>query len=380
MSHSRGDDRHHGQGDLSIFGIDGDNERPRRHHRRRQRRRRSAIGPLISLVVIAALAVGVFFGGRWIWRKASAVPDYQGAGSGTVYVVVHDGDTAAAIGETMLRDHVVKSTRAFRNAAEDDQRSRNIQPGTYRLHEHMSGAAALAALLDPSSRVGRVTVPEGLTVEQTIALLAKHTSISTKALKAAAAKPDKLGLPSYAHGKLEGYLFPTTYDLPPNASAATVLKMMVTTEKKRVDPGTLTGEISGVKLNPQRVLIVASLLEKEAITSDFPKVARVIYNRLAKGMPLQLDSTVNYALGRNRARVSQAQTHTNSPYNTYLHQGLPPGPIANPGLDAIDAALHPAKGNWLYFVKADRAGHSYFTADPKAFARQKAKSQREGVY
>lgn len=244
----------------------------------------------------------------------------------------------------------------------------------------MSGAAALSALLDPSSLVGRVTVPEGLTVEQTLALLSKDSSISATALKAAAAKPAALGLPSYANGKLEGYLFPTTYDIPPKSSATTVLKMMVSTEKKRVNPSTLTGEISGVKLTPERVMIVASLLEKEAITSDFPKVARVIYNRLAKGIPLQLDSTVNYALGRNRARVSQEQTHTDSPYNTYLHQGLPPGPIANPGLTAIDAALHPATGNWLYFVKADRAGHSYFTADPNAFARQKAKSQREGVY
>jgi UPF0755 protein len=376
MSHSRGDD----QGDLSIFGIEpGHGQEPRRHHRRR-RSRRSTMGPIISLVVIAALAVGVFFGGRWIWRKASAVPDYDGAGTGVVYVVVRDGDTAAAIGESMLKAHVVKSTRAFRNAAENDQRSRSIQPGTYRLHQHMSGASALSALLDPSSLVGRVTVPEGLTVEQTLALLAKDSSISATALKTAAAKPAGLGLPSYAHGRLEGYLFPTTYDVPPTSSATAVLKMMVATEKKRVDPGTLTGEISGVKLNPERVLIVASLLEKEAITSDFPKVARVIYNRLAKGIPLQLDSTVNYALGRNRARVSQAQTHTDSPYNTYRHQGLPPGPIANPGLNAINAALHPAKGNWLYFVKADRAGHSYFTADPQAFAKQKAKSQREGVY
>jgi UPF0755 protein len=377
MSHSRGED----QGDLSIFGIDaGHGHEPRRRHHRRRQRRRSAMGPIISLVVIAALAIGVFFGGRWIWRKASSVPDYDGAGTGVVYVVVHDGDTAAAIGETMFKSHVVKSTRAFRNAAEDDQRSRTIQPGTYRLHEHMSGAAALSALLDPSSLVGRVTVPEGLTVEQTLALLSKDSSISATALKAAAAKPAALGLPSYANGKLEGYLFPTTYDIPPKSSATTVLKMMVSTEKKRVNPSTLTGEISGVKLTPERVMIVASLLEKEAITSDFPKVARVIYNRLAKGIPLQLDSTVNYALGRNRARVSQEQTHTDSPYNTYLHQGLPPGPIANPGLTAIDAALHPATGNWLYFVKADRAGHSYFTADPNAFARQKAKSQREGVY
>ena len=363
--------------DLSILGVEDDQPRRRRHHRRK---RRNPVGPALSLIVVVALAVGVVFGARAIWRKASAVPDYEGSGTGTVYVEVHDGDTAADIGATMLKAHVIKSTRAFRNAAEEDQRSRGIQPGTYKLRQHMSGAAALSILLEPTARVGRVTVPEGLTVNQTITVLTKDTKLKSAALKSAAAKPAQLGLPDYANGKLEGFLFPTTYNLPQDASAANVLKMMVEQQRKQVSPASLTGTVAGVKLTPERVVIIASLLEKEAITSDFTKVSRVIYNRLAHGMPLQLDSTINYALGRNKARVSQKQTQTNSPYNTYLHKGLPPGPIANPGLTAISAALHPAGGDWLYFIKKDRAGHSFFTADPKAFAKQKTKSQAEGVY
>lgn len=338
------------------------------------------VGPILSLLVVIALGVGVVFGAEWIWKRAGAVPDYAGSGTGTAYVVVHDGDTAADIGATMLKDKVIKSTRAFRDAAEKDQRSRAIQPGTYRVRLHMSGAAALAALLDPSALVGRLTVPEGLTVAQTIAIIAKHTKISVADLTTAARRPTALGLPDYAHGQLEGCLFPSTYDVPQNADATAVLKMMVDRQKKQVSVAALSGRVRGVPLTPERVLIVASLLEKESITSDFTKVARVIYNRLVAGMPLQLDSTINYALGRNRARVSEELTRTRSPYNTYLHKGLPPGPIANPGLAAIDAALHPAAGNWIYFIKADRAGHSFFTDDPDAFARQKEKSQAEGVY
>jgi uncharacterized YceG family protein len=368
-----------GVSDLSILGLD-DDEQPRRRRHHRRRRRRTPIGAVLSLLVVVVVAVGVVYGGREIWRRAGAAPDYAGSGSGTVYIAVQDGDTAADIGATMLKDQVIKSTRAFRDAAEKDKRALSIQPGTYRLHKHMSGAAALALVLDPVSRVGRVIVPEGLTATQTFAVIAKGTNLTTAELTAASRKTADLGLPSYANGRLEGYLFPTTYNFPQNATAATVLKMMVSEQKKQVGTSGLQGHVPGVALTPERVLIVASLLEKEAITSDFPKVARVIYNRLAKDMPLQLDSTINYALGRNKARVSEDLTRTNSPYNTYLHKGLPPGPIANPGLEAINAALHPANGDWLYFVKADRAGHSFFTADPDAFARQKAKSQAEGVY
>ncbi len=366
--------------DLSILGLDDDEEPGRRRHHRRRRRRRTPVGPVLALLVVVVVAVGVVYGGREIWRRAGAAPDYTGSGAGTVYIQVQDGDTAADIGATMLKDQVIKSTRAFRNAAEKDKRALSIQPGTYRLHKHMSGSAALSLVLDPVSRVGRVIIPEGLTATQTFAVIAKGTNLTTAELTAAAHKTAALGLPSYAEGRLEGYLFPTTYNFPQNATATAVLKMMVSEQKKQVGTAGLQGKVPGVRLTPERVMIVASLLEKEAITSDFPKVARVIYNRLAKDMPLQMDSTINYALGRNKARVSENLIHTNSPYNTYLHKGLPPGPIANPGLEAINAALHPARGDWVYFVKADRAGHSYFTADPKAFARQKAKSQAEGVY
>lgn len=360
--------------DLFTFDTDDD----RRRHRRR--RRRNPLGPVLAVVVVIALGIGVVYGARAIWRIAGSPPDYAGSGTGTAYVRVHDGDTAADIGSSLVSAGIVKSNRAFRTAAKSDSRSRSIQPGTYRLRHHMSGAAALAGILDPQSRVGRVTVPEGLRVTDTLAILSRHTSIPLSELTAVARHPDALGLPSYALGHLEGFLYPSTYDVPLKASATTVLKMMVSRFTNEHGEDDLTAHISGTTLTPQQVVIVASLLEKEGITSDFSKIARVVYNRLAAHKPLQLDSTINYALGRNRARVSTGQTRISSPYNTYQRTGLPPTPIADPGDAAIAAALHPASGDWLFFVKADRAGHSFFTADPKAFARQKARSQAEGVY
>lgn len=369
---------------LSILDDDDGGDRgsppPRRRHRRREPKRRGPLGVLLSLAVIAVLVVGVIYGGRAIWEVAGSVPDYSGTGTGAVLVTINDGDTASDIADALHKAGVIKSSRAFRDAAQQDSRSRTIQPGTYRLHYRMSGAAALALLLDPSSRSGRLTIPEGLTAKQIFALVSDKTQISLQDLKAAAAHPQKLGLPAYAHGKLEGYLFPSTYDVPEHMSATALLKAMVDRFKKEVQATGLSLDIGNRHLGPTQIIIVASLLEKEGITPDFGKIARVIYNRLNDGMPLQLDSTINYALGRNNARVSAHQTQIDSPYNTYTNTGLPPGAIGNPGLQAISAALHPADGPWIYFIKKDRAGNSFFTADHDAFLRQKQKSQAEGVY
>lgn len=365
-------------GDLSILGVRDEDETPRVPHRRGPRRRRPWLGPLLTVMAVLALAVGGYVGGRAIWHQASAAPDYSGSGSGTVYIQVADGDAAGEIGQKLLDAGVIKSTRAFKSAAEGDARSRSLQPGTYALRRHMRASSALSLLLDPASVVGRVTVPEGMTDEETFAFLARHTTITVAQFRAA--DTSDLGLPGYAAGRLDGFLFPTTYDIPRDASAHDVLKMMVSAFTARITPATLVVKVPGVTLGPQQVLTVASLDEAEGITSDYGKISRVIYNRLAVHRPLQLDSTVNYALGRNSNTVTTAQTRVDSPYNTYLHAGLPPTPITNPGMAAIDAALHPVAGDWRFFVKSDKAGHSFFTDSPQAFAAQKRKSRAEGVY
>jgi UPF0755 protein len=370
--------------DLSIFGVEYD-ERPTRADRRRQqhrrRRRRNPFGPILGVLLIVALVAGIGYGGRKLLSRFGDVPDFPGEGTGTVLVQVRTGDTATDIAATLTERGVVKSERAFRDAAKEDPRSPSIQPGHYKLRREMSAQSALVLLLDPASRVqSKVTVPEGQSVAETLKILSTKTGVALPALQAAAKNTAALGLPGYARGRLEGFLFPATYEFDPGTQPAAILRKMVLTYRQRVEDSGLSARARALRLSPYELITVASLLEEEAITSDFSKVARVIYNRISIGQRLELDSTVNYALGRNRARVSVQDTEVNSPYNTYRREGLPPGPIANPGVGAIQAALRPARGDWLYFVKADKSGRSYFTADYADFLNAKNRAQAAGVY
>ena len=169
--------------------------------------------------------------------------------------------------------------------------------------------------------------------------------------------------------------------MEPGTGAVDALQMM--TEKfSEVAAGLdLESRARQLGLTPYQVVVIASLVEAETpLDSDRPKVVRVIFNRLAKGMPLQLDSTVNYVRAERKLRLSLRDVQVESPYNTYQHKGLPPTPIDSPGEKALEAALSPAKGDWLYFVTIDKAGHSLFTSSYQEFLKAKAKAQRQGVY
>lgn len=371
--------------DLWILGIGDDEDedrRPARRRRRKRRRRRGPLGGLLAIVVILGLVAGIFYGGRAVLDTIGATPDYHGQGHGSVTIEVKDGDTAKDIAATLVKADVIRSEKAFNDAARDDVRSLSIQPGFYTLHRQMSGASAFALILDPASRSGRVTVPEGETVADTLTLLAKKAGVPLAELQAAAGDGRALGLPGYARGHSEGFLYPTTYDFPKGEAPRDMLRKMVDTFDETVDAGTLAQGARALGRTPYQVLIVASLVEKEGITDDFGKIARVLYNRLDNGMKLQLDSTVNYALHRNNIKVTQAQIDAaaRSPYNTYQRAGLPPTPISNPGMAAIDAALHPTPGRWLYFVKATKDGHSAFAVTLAEHDANVARARAAGVF
>ena len=178
-----------------------------------------------------------------------------------------------------------------------------------------------------------------------------------------------LGLPSYANGKPEGYLFPATYAVVPHETATGVLKDMVKAFNQEAVKANLTTGAQHVGLTPGQVIIMASLVQAEGgRTSDYPKIARVIYNRLKQGIPLELDSTVLYGLNTFGIIASNKQLESPSPYNTYKHKGLTPGPIDSPGDAAIQAVLHPATGNWIYFVTVNpKTGETKFTSSQQQF-------------
>jgi UPF0755 protein len=204
-----------------------------------------------------------------------------------------------------------------------------------------------------SVRVARISVPAGKTKAE-VALILQGSKLKLPAGAAATAlgKPALLGLPPYAHNNAEGFLSPGTYDVPKNANAYTMLKLMTAEYNKNAASLNLVNTAGRKKLDPYQAVIVASIIGAETNRSqDYAKVARVIYNRLAAGMRLQMDSTIHYVVGRDGGVFTTPEQRKDpSPYNTYLHKGLPPTPINSPTRDELRAAINPAQGSWLYFT------------------------------
>ncbi|RKE18031.1 endolytic transglycosylase MltG [Streptomyces sp. TLI_171] len=308
--------------------------------------------------VATALALAVFL--MWPEGKQPA-PDFAGNGSGQVQVSVAQGASITQIGKALTAKHVIASTQAFTEAAAKSPAGDKIHPGTYTLKEKMSAASALNVLLDPSN-ANALTIPEGWRSTQVYAAIDSRLGLAAGTAKSTAEQHlAELGLPADAAGHLEGYLYPATYPVTGDTTALTLLQEMVKEAGSTLAGDGLAQAATANNLSPYGVLAVASLAQAEADNpEDMAKVARVVYNRLAKNMPLQLDSTINYALGRSTLTTTEADTKLDSPFNTYAHPGLPPTPIGNPGSDALRAAVHPADGDWLYFVTVS-PGDTRFT-------------------
>jgi UPF0755 protein len=316
------------------------------------------------LVVLAIVVGGVNVTGKIFHPSPSN--DYVGAGTGSVQVDVHPGQSLSAIGQTLVTAGVVKSVTAFSDAANDNEAAKSIQPGTYQLRLGMSAASAVALMVLPTSLIGgRVTIPEGLRISRMEQIVATGDStIKVADIEAALGRPGDLGLPEYAAGKPEGFLFPATYNVDSTTTATELLTQMVARFQQTATAINLDSGAAALKLTPYQVVTIASLIEAEVKRpQDYPQVAEVIINRLHKGVALELDSTVNYALGTTKPFLSAADLKTASPYNTYAHAGLPPTPIDSPGQAALLAALNPAQGNFIYFVTTDpTTGDTTFTA------------------
>ncbi|EWT02955.1 aminodeoxychorismate lyase [Intrasporangium oryzae NRRL B-24470] len=318
----------------------------------------------IAVILLALIVVGggVAVAYTYLWPVVADMlepNDYPGPGTGEVQVRIEEGAGGSAIARLLAADDVVKSSKAFIEAARDEPRSAGIQPGVYELRKQMRARDALAILIDPKNRITTaVTIPEGLWAKEIYAKLSDATGIPVAEYVAAAKDPAALGLPAAAKGNVEGYLFPASYTFDPGTSAKDQLAKMVAESTKRL-------EALGVPENDmERVMTIASLVEAEAkFEADRPKVARVVDNRLAAKMPLQFDSTVNYAEGKHGITTTNEARASASPYNTYKVVGLPPGPIGNPGESAIRAAAQPADGPWLYFVTVNpTTGETKFAA------------------
>ncbi len=322
----------------------------------------SVFGGLARLVILSVIVGALLYGALRYTGMLGSAEDYRGSGSGSVEVVIAPGATGVQIGETLEQAGVVKTAEAFYQESLSDDRSSMIQPGTFRLRMQMSSEAAIDALLNNTNRIEtNIVVPEGSRVGQIVDAIVKGSDLSEDDVTDALDNPDDLGLPAEAEGNPEGFLFPATYTVEDGESARDLLRQMVAQTIKVQQELNLNERAEAVNLDVEQVMTVASILEYEARRDeDYPKVARVLYNRLNEDIPLQLDSTVSYVSKREGdVWTTAAERADPSEYNTYQHIGLPPGPIGSPGRKTIEAALNPAEGNWLYFF-ADKKGVTHF--------------------
>ena len=340
----------------------------------RRKKGRSIPGCLAVLVALAVLVGGFYFAvtkGVDLVRDQFADPaDYAGPGKGKVTFEVESGDSVAEMGRGLKEAGVVASVQAFINAATAEPDSSGIQVGFYQFKKEMAAADAVDILLDPENILkDTITIPEGLRVVDIVEVLVKNSDFSKQQFQSVLDNPDKLGLPDYAEGNPEGYLFPSTYDFGPDATPTSMLVAMVDRWEQAADEADLEGAAAELGYTPHERMTVASLVEAEASRQeDRGKVARVIYNRIENpgtagtvGL-LQIDATINFAIGRDLGfAISEEDRAFESPYNTYVSEGLPPGPIEAPGDAAIAAAANPTEGDWYYYVTVNlRTGETKF--------------------
>jgi UPF0755 protein len=335
---------------------------------RTPRQRRILIRRVVALVALIIVVIGA-------WFLDSLYQPFHGAGQGSLTVNIPAGSSATEIGDLLARDGVVSSSFFFNLRANLDGKRSALKAGVYTLKHDMSYSAAIAALTGKqaaSSGVFSLTIPEGLTRDQ-IAVLVKAAGlkgdyVTAASVKAAGFSPQTYGAHKDVHS-LEGFLFPATYYLYRHAKVSALIAKQLAAFQQNVAAVNFSYAKSK-NLTRYDVLIIASIIEREAQrTSDGPKVAAVIYNRLREAIALGLDTTLLYYL-HNPAGGSLTQSQLQLPtlYNTRTHTGLPPTPISNPGLADLDAAAHPAHVPYLYFVvKPNACGALAFSSTQAAF-------------
>jgi len=353
---------------------------PRRRRSRTRYRVRRAIA-LFALVLIGFAA----------WFAIELFQPFTGSGTGTVVVKIPEG-SARAVGDLLARDGVVDSGFFFYVRAILDGDRSKLRAGTFTLRHGMSYAAALSVLtaLPPKTKTPppavtvRLTIPEGFRRDQ-IAVLARDAGLRgsylTASRRVSGFHPRSYGAPRHL-ASLEGFLFPATYYMRRGESAQTLVAEQLTAFQQNFD-ALHFARAKAAGLNRYDALIIASIIQSEAkVPGDFPKVAAVIYNRLKLGMRLQVESTVRYFLHDFTQPVTGAQLAIDNPYNTYVHAGLPPTPIGNPGLEALIAAAHPSHASYLYYVNkpytcgqlAFATTYSGFLAEENAYNTARAKN------
>jgi len=342
--------------------------------RRPARRRRRATGYLLVAVLAFVLGLGVGYARGYF---------SSGALGDKVTVVVPVGATLSGIADELQAKGVVKHARAFVIRAESDGYSTKFKPGTYTFRKNQPYPQVVALLVKGAhAPTVKVSIPEGTTLKQASVLVSDDVKNISAADYVAVAKddPPPFDLQGYKSGTtLEGMLFPATYEVYVTEKARPFVKSQLAAFQDnfaKVD----VSRARKANLTAYDVVIIASMIDREArVPVERPMVAAVIWNRLHAGMLLQIDATIQYALGKTKPVLTYDDLKIDSPYNTYRHKGLPPTPISNPGLAALQAAAAPANVNYLYYVaRNDGTGRHYFSKDYSQFLADEAKAKANG--
>jgi UPF0755 protein len=276
-------------------------------------------------------------------------------------VIIPRGATFANAADSLSKANLVGWKSVFRLYARATGGDRNIKPGTYLLKHGTPWKDIISALNGGHGLVNTITIPEGYSIAQITPLLARTLKVPADSVTAAVRDTSVLARLDIPAPTLEGYLFPDTYAFPVGTTARQAVREMVFDFERRWKPEWDT-RAADLKINRNDLVTMASIVEREArLPEERPVIAAVYYNRLQKGMLLQADPTVQYALGHHVGRVLYKDLTTESPYNTYTHKGLPPGPIASPGVASLAAAANPASVPYLYFVAGGDGHHEFRT-------------------
>ena len=332
------------------------------------------------LLLAGLLIVSLTLSLHVIRTQGKGAPDFPemqiSSQSAEVTIEIPVGSTGSQIARLLFDSGVTKSSLAFFRVAVADSRSGKIAPGAHRLTQQISARQALEQLLDPKRIPNLFVVSEGAWNSEIFTEL-RNRGFTKQELSIAISS---LVLPP-GYSSLEGLLFPAQYSFTSNVSATEILQSMVNRFSVEADSSGLN--TSTDKYSPAQLLVIASIIQAEADLADFAKVSQVIRNRLSIGMPLQMDSTVHYIRKvRGEIFLSTKATLAKSPYNTYKRYGLPPGAIGNPGRAAIDAALRPENGDWLFFITV-APGDTRFTKSNDQFLEWKRlyeKNRRAGAF
>ncbi|NLG84462.1 MAG: endolytic transglycosylase MltG [Firmicutes bacterium] len=313
------------------------------------------------------------------WFGLSLAPVHPGKATKQRVEIAY-GTNTARIARLLRRRGLLRSELAFRLWARLTGSERAVKAGVYVLAPDMSVPRILALLRRGMEETMRVTVPEGATLHQIAAILAAHGIAETDVFLTQARDPALMAeVAPEARGSLEGFLFPDTYYFSPAAGAEGAIRMMATRFQEIFTPS-MRARAQALGHSVREIVILASLVEGEAKRAEErPLIAAVFYTRLRRGMPLQSCATVQYALGKHKERLLYRDLQVASPYNTYLHPGLPPGPIGAPGLASLQAALYPAEVDYLYFVARPDGSHVFSSTYAEHLRAQKAISRGQAV-